>query len=124
MPRKPRYGEEDYRIRDIFVARAREAMTKAGIKQKDLAAKLNISEKTLSEYLNAKMHPTVTIVARMAQALNISIDYLTGLIEDPRPINEPPNPFRDEIEIFHRIYSKLSFNQRQAIINLLQSFER
>lgn len=48
------------------------------LKQKDLAEMAGITEATLSRYENGKREPRGEIVSRLANALNVSTDYLLG----------------------------------------------
>ncbi len=49
-----------------------------GIKQKEFAEMLHISPSTMNGYLNDKRQPDFDLVMKMANALNVSVDYLFG----------------------------------------------
>lgn len=53
-------------------------MQELGITQRMLATRLNISEATLSKYLNEDRQPRIELLANMATALNTTTDYLLG----------------------------------------------
>lgn len=61
-----------------FNTRLREIMLEMGITQRALAVRLNISEATLSKYLNEDRQPRIELLANMATALNTTTDYLLG----------------------------------------------
>lgn len=50
--------------------------------QKELAAKANITEGSLSRYENDIREPKVTALTQIADALDVSTDYLLGLCDD------------------------------------------
>ena len=62
-----------------------------GHNQSWLAAETDIPEATVSRYLNGIHNPKVDYVARMAAALNTSVDYLLGLSASSIP-DRPPSP--------------------------------
>ena len=47
-----------------------------------LASMLGVSESTLSDYENEIMHPRYEKLLKIAEALQVSIDYLTGHIDE------------------------------------------
>lgn len=49
-----------------------------GIKQKEFAETLHISPSTMNGYLNDKRQPDFELVKKMAEALNVTVDYLFG----------------------------------------------
>lgn len=55
--------------------------------QAQVAAALGVSQQAYQVYEN-KTVPTVTVLVRIADAFNVSADYLLGLTDDPRPVGE------------------------------------
>lgn len=55
------------------------------IKQKELAAKIGVTEVTISRYLNGERKPQSDIIIKMAEYLGVSTDYLLGMTESPQP---------------------------------------
>lgn len=47
-----------------------------GINQIELAKKLNISQKTISNYLNGVTEPPASILCKLADYFDVSLDYL------------------------------------------------
>ena len=62
-----------------------------GVTQAWLAEKTDTTTATVSRYLTGIHSPRIELIARMAMALNVSVDYLLGLSESSIP-NEPPTP--------------------------------
>ena len=52
------------------------------INQKELATKANITEGSLSRYENDIREPKAAALTQLAEALNVSTDYLLGLTDD------------------------------------------
>ena len=50
--------------------------------QKELATKANITEGSLSRYENDIREPKAAALTQLAEALNVSTDYLLGLTDD------------------------------------------
>ncbi|RJO62802.1 MAG: helix-turn-helix domain-containing protein [Dehalococcoidia bacterium] len=69
----------------IFGERLKSARQKKGYMLKELSAKVGISHATLSRYEAGKYNPDVKILNRLADSLNVSIDYLFGRTDDPAP---------------------------------------
>jgi len=55
------------------------ARIKKGLKQKELAALLSVSDKTISNYEAGVREPDVKTLIKLAQILNVSTDYLIGI---------------------------------------------
>lgn len=69
----------------------RDVMRQKGYTQQWLSAQTDIPDATISRYLSGKHDPKMEYVARMAGAMNVSIDYLLGLSTSSVP-NQPPSP--------------------------------
>lgn len=53
--------------------------------QEILAERLSLPVLALNRYENNKTAPNVNVMARIAEALGCSVDYLMGLTDDPKP---------------------------------------
>lgn len=74
------------------------------MKKKELADKLDISERTLSRYESGKCEPTISILIKLSLLFNVSIDYLAG-IKDETMINTPS--IKEELETLNDKLSKI-----------------
>ncbi|QJA08600.1 helix-turn-helix transcriptional regulator [Romboutsia sp. CE17] len=61
------------------ISKARRHMN---INQKELALRANITEGSLSRYENDIREPKAAAITQLAEALNVSTDYLLGLTDD------------------------------------------
>jgi transcriptional regulator with XRE-family HTH domain len=74
-------------------SRVREARERLGLSQEQLAQQIAIERNTLW-YIEAgrTKHPRADQIAALAQALQVSADYLLGLTDDPTPAAKRPRP--------------------------------
>jgi len=63
--------------------RLREMREQLGYTQRDFAAFCGVSETQLSRYEMNRMLPSLPNIELIAHHLDVSIDYLLGLIDDP-----------------------------------------
>ena len=61
-----------------------------GMRQAELAQAAEVAQSTLSRMEDGDVNLTGTNLVKVAQALNVSADYLLGLADDPRPVREGP----------------------------------
>ena len=51
---------------------------------KEIADAIDISEASVSRLESGKLKPSLDTIIALADALNVSLDYLTGRSDDPR----------------------------------------
>lgn len=61
---------------DIFGDNLRDILKEQNMSRRELAQVLDISEATVSRYINKKQMPTMEVIVNMAYELSISIDEL------------------------------------------------
>ena len=59
-----------------FEERLRSIMEKQGLTQKELAIKSNITEASMSKYLNGERTPRIDVIINLSRALEITTDEL------------------------------------------------
>ena len=70
-----------------FGQRVKRVLDTRGIKPADLSRELGWNTGALSQYIkNPDRSPTLSTACKIALALDVSLDYLAGLIDEPRPI--------------------------------------
>ena len=62
----------------VLGERLKELLEKNNMSQRELAEKIGITEVTISRYISAQRIPKATEIAKLADALNCSCDYLLG----------------------------------------------
>ena len=65
--------------------RLKSLLKRKGLDQKRLAAKLQVSETTVSQWTKQKRDPGTSHLEQMARILGTSVDYLLGLSENALP---------------------------------------
>ena len=75
-------------FKDIFSQRLQTLRKSAGENQETLGAVIGIGKTGVSEMENGRKTTTLEKLAVICQHYNVSADYLLGLIDDPRPLND------------------------------------
>ena len=65
--------------------RIREIREDKNLTQKDISIILNVAQRTYSGYENGTRNFPVQLIVALAIFYGVSIDYLLGLTDDPRP---------------------------------------
>lgn len=70
----------------IFNQRARDIREDLDLSQEYIAEKLKVSRATVNRYENNHYDLKLSYAIELAKIYNVSLDYLTGLIDEPRPL--------------------------------------
>lgn len=54
-----------------------------GFTQDDLADRASLGQSQLNRYENGKSEPTLDVVIRLAEVLDVSVEWLLGVVDDP-----------------------------------------
>lgn len=73
-------------MKETIAQRLRVCRKKAGYTQMQAAVYADITETAYTNYERACQLPRVDILVRIADVYKVSLDYLTGRTDDPRPI--------------------------------------
>ena len=65
-------------MEDNFGGRLSYVMSIRNMRQKELAKAANVTEATVSRYVNNKRSPDIDFIRAIVQILNVSADYLLG----------------------------------------------
>jgi transcriptional regulator with XRE-family HTH domain len=88
-----------------FAERLRITREKMGLSQQDLVRLCGFGFTQISRYERGLQEPSLVGVTKLAQVLNVSVDYLVGLTDDPQGRVRKPdlNDYEDElVETFRR----------------------
>ena len=94
-----------------FAGILRETMKSRGVSQKWLADMAATTESTISRYLKGGNQPEISIVARIAKALGVSVDYLCGLTNAPAPAES----MSAELQMLLRCYGRGDARDRELV---------
>ena len=90
-------------------------LEEAGMSQRDLAKAINLDETILSRIIRGEREPKNEVLANIATALHVTTDYLLD-IENTSGFDS-----KKEIRLIARNSSKLSFEDKKELINILIS---
>lgn len=79
--RKERWERNDGM--DIFGRRVEEVLKTKGLTQENLSDMIDIPATTISRYITSKTIPRLEYSVKIAKALGVSLDYLTGITDIP-----------------------------------------
>jgi len=94
---------------DDFSKRLKEIMNEKGVKGKDLAVHLGVTENVISEYRTGKSKPSFDKIILIAEKLGVTLDYLM------RGKNESLSP---EIKEFLDICHQHNIQPEQVVSNM------
>jgi transcriptional regulator with XRE-family HTH domain len=93
---------------EIFSITLRKAREGKRLSQTDLAKKAGFEPSAISHFETGRRAPSFDNLKRLADALSVSIDYLTGRVEKPSGCG----PMVDQL---FRDFSKMTEDDQQAI---------
>ncbi|MCM1114543.1 MAG: helix-turn-helix domain-containing protein [Clostridium sp.] len=70
----------------IFNQRAKNLREDLDLTQEQIAELLNVSRVTVNRYENDKYDMKLTYAIELAKIYNVSLDYIAGLTDEPRPL--------------------------------------
>ena len=100
----------------LFARNLRAVLESRGTSQIWLADKAGTTGATISRYLSEKCQPEITIVVRIAKALNVSVDYLCGLSESP----VPKESLNMELKMLIKCYERADIHDKRVIWTILE----
>ena len=65
-------------------ARIKELRKEFGLSQVDLAARMEVTKQTISNWENENIQPSIDMLVGLANVFNVTTDYLLGLDDVPR----------------------------------------
>jgi len=74
--------------KDIFCMRVKKLRKNAGEQQKELAEAVGMSQAAVSDIENGRKTTTFEKLALICQHYNVTADYLLGLTDEPRPLEQ------------------------------------
>ena len=73
----------------IIPDRIKKISAEKRISVSELARRLGVDRSNIYHYLRADYDPKFEMVEKMADALGVSVSYLTGMSDDPSPTGDP-----------------------------------
>lgn len=101
-----------------FPERLREERDRLGLKQEDLADRLNIGRGALSHYERGEREPDLTTLVRMARLFGTTVDYLLCRVDDRHAFLEVPEDVRKLLKRLEK--EDLSAEELDTAVDLIQ----
>lgn len=91
--------------------------------QGDVARELGIPRSTYSGYENGSRKPSYNVVIQLAKFYNVSADYLLGLTNDPRALDEPEMDIKRVLELGEYTFKGKSISSKDidVVISVLNN---
>lgn len=87
------------------------------LSQKDVAAKLGMLPQSYYRYESGRSVPQADVIVNLANAYNVSADYLLGISDTPRPVPYDEKEVKAAIE-FRDTYLKMK--HLESVMNTAQ----
>lgn len=107
-------GEDDM----VLGERIKQLRTKRGWKQLELAREVGIDGGQISRYENGRITPSVEVLVKLAESLNVSTDYLLFEAVPQRPLSPDDPAFIERIGQMHH----LTENDKATLLHVLDAF--
>ncbi len=93
-----------------------------GISQQRLADAIGVSQQSINQYENHSVEPDISILSRLADHFNTSIDFIVGRTDIRRPIEhtEAFHLNRDESDVITQ-YRALKGSEKQCIALMIKT---
>lgn len=99
--------------KDIFPERLVAARKKRGLSQEELAKRSGLKPAAISHFETGARKPSFDNLRRLADALNVTADYLLGRTDDPEGFAEADVAYRHGFE-------QLSADQREIALDFIE----
>lgn len=108
---------------NVFSERLRQILDRRGVSQDWLARQIHATPATVSRYLTSDRVPRGENVAAVSSALNVSADYLLGLIDDECTLKRDRRSGLDVVvSLLVSCYRKASSSDQRVIWTLLDKY--
>lgn len=112
---------------DTLGKRILKLLNEKNLTQKELAKIAGTTEVTIGRYVNDKREPSATMLASIANALNVSTDYLLGQ-PDTQPktkekskVSELEEDFPEGISVLYRANKNLTPEQKEMMLRMIKA---
>ena len=98
----------------------KDARKEKGLKQYQLAEKVNVSFQTISGYETGYAKPQIEILIKIADVLETTTDYLLGRESEIGIINANANLASDEVQLLD-LYRQMNFQDKNQLIGFAKA---
>lgn len=112
-----------------FSKRLKKLRLSKGLSQKELADMLNIGRTTVCGYEQGKIVPKQDGLLELSKIFNVSTDYLTGVSNNPKPINDSMSDVSYLLKTIHNVLldndnTKILYEGKQLSKNKISFIEQ
>ena len=101
-------------MKESFAMRLSETLKKKGMQQQELAQKAGVTEAAVSHYIKGDRIPRASVLARIAEALETSTDYLVNGVE-----TDAQGEINTARRLLARNVHQMSKEEKMAIMSIL-----
>lgn len=84
-------------MKNFYLVNLKDAREKRGITQVKLSVELELAQETISGYEIGRICPSIPVLIKIANYLNVSIDYLLGRTENDIPFKRDTTDTEDRL---------------------------
>lgn len=112
---------------DTLGKRILKLLNEKNLTQKELAKIAGTTEVTIGRYVNDKREPSATMLASIANALNVSTDYLLGQpdtrhkTKENSKAKELEEDFPEGISVLYRANKSLTPEQKEMMLRMIKA---
>lgn len=108
---------------ELTSQRIRKALSDNNMKAQELSDRSGVGKASISQYVNGSHQPSNIAASKIGKVLNVNPLWLMGLDDDMSPEQNVniPEYIVGSVEVMD-LYSKITPEQRIAVLNLLRSF--
>lgn len=104
-------------MKEFYMVNLKQAREDRGITQVRLSIELEIAQETISGYEIGRIAPSISILVKIANYLNVSTDYLLGRIDENIPLMKiKQNDISKEEEQLLFDFRKLNENNKNDLL--------
>lgn len=108
-------------MKNFYLVNLKNAREKRGITQVKLSIELELAQETISGYEIGRICPSIPVLIKIANYLNVSIDYLLGRIENDIPFKNDTTDIEDQL-LFN--FRNLDGKKQKDLIWYLEALEK
>ena len=112
-------AEEGKVMKTVFTERMARAMFMKGIRQSEIVYKTGIDKGSISSYINGRYKPSADNIAKIADALGVTSDWLLG--REEIPISELMMPKTREVKILGSVAAGVPITAQEDVIGVVYS---
>ena len=101
-------------MKEDFPTRMKKAMLLKGIRQSELVIRTGIDKGSLSSYMNGRYMPNADKIAKIANALGVSVNYLLG--KEDIPFAKMTVPNFHEVPVIGKVAAGVPIDAQEDII--------